>query len=98
MQRYDIDLKVDNENSVTFLFDGEFSIYSVAEIKKKFDEALCIYKNFTLVLTKVSKIDTAGFQLITYMKREIANAKKEYRVVKPSKDVKKFFDFFHESI
>ena len=88
--------KTKGKNSITI--EGDFNIYTVEEIKKNINKYLDDSANLEMDLSNIKKIDTAGFQLILFIKNEIEKNKKKLKITKPSEEVKAIFNTYGESI
>jgi anti-anti-sigma factor len=51
------------------IIDGEMTIYTVAELKQKFDEILADRDDLEIDLNGVTEIDSAGIQLLMLAKK-----------------------------
>ncbi|MCU0822695.1 MAG: STAS domain-containing protein [Spirochaetes bacterium] len=91
-------IKPESSGRAIISFDGEMSIYNVKQIKNPLVDSIKDYSGIELDLSKVSKIDTAGYQLLIAAKRE-ANVKgKSVRLLNPAVEVKNIFNLYGESI
>ena len=88
--------KTKDKNSITI--EGDFNIYTVEEIKKNTSKYLDDSSNLEMNLSSIKKIDTAGFQLIIFIKNEIGKKNKKLKITKPSKEVKAIFNTYGETI
>ena len=57
---------------VSLGLDGEFSIYIVKELRNVLVKEIAQSPDLELNLAAVNEMDTAGFQLLVYLKREAA--------------------------
>jgi anti-anti-sigma factor len=96
--RLNMQIKPESSGRAIISFDGEMSIYNVKQIKNPLVDSIKDYSGIELDLSKVSKIDTAGYQLLIAAKRE-ANVKgKSVRLLNPAVEVKNIFNLYGESI
>lgn len=95
-----LSMHVKNESSgrVLISFDGEMSIYNVRQIKDSLVESIRKNSGIELDLSKVNKIDTAGYQIIMAAKKEAAGKGKSIRVINPASEVKNIFKLYGESL
>jgi anti-anti-sigma factor len=91
-------IKKEASGLVSILFDGEMSIYNVKQIKNSLADSLNKNKGIELDLSKVNKIDTAGYQVIIAAKREAAEKGKTIKLLNPAGEVNKIFKLYGESL
>lgn len=76
-----------------FLLDQDLTIYNANDIKQRLTAALAEGDGLELDLTKVSEMDTAGVQLLLFLKKEAQRLGKEARIVGHSAEVRETLDF-----
>ena len=76
-------------------FDGDMTIYHVADIKKQLIEALRTGGVLELDLSQVGEMDTAGFQCLALAKRESLKLDHALRIVGHSPAVREVIEFFN---
>lgn len=65
------------------VFDGEITIYTVAQIKEElFAEQESFSPQVTLDLQAVTEIDTAGVQLLLFLKKNVEAASRKISITK----------------
>lgn len=64
--------------------DGDMTIFTASALKADLLNNLDACSEFEIDLSKVSEIDTAGFQLLVMIKREAAVLNKTFRIVSHS--------------
>ncbi len=93
-----LQIKQLNEDTGSMAFDGELSIYNTGEIKEALAENLKKNNALELELANVSKMDTAGFQLILAVLKEAEQLKKIVSLKSPSNQVLEIFELYGETI
>jgi anti-sigma B factor antagonist len=83
---------------ISISFDGEMTIYSVVKLQKYFINELMNSQGIDINLSNINKIDTAGFQLILYLKREGERANKTISFLESNDKVKSIFNLYKEII
>ena len=79
---------------VSLSFEGEITIYTVAEIKSSLMEHLFKADKLELDLSKVQKMDTAGYQLFIFLKRESEIREKSVDFLNPSDEVARLLELY----
>ena len=92
-----VELKKDKAN-ISIAVEGEMTIYSAREILSGLGKYLDKIKNTELDLSKVTRIDTSGFQLLTMTKKEVEGKNKTFKIVNPSSDVTRIFKLYGENL
>jgi anti-sigma B factor antagonist len=88
-----------NENGNIFLkIEGKITIHLVNSLKQVLLDFLQKSGRFEIDLSGVTRIDTAGFQLIYLIRREAANNNIVFTIVNPAVEVKRIFRLFGEEI
>lgn len=59
------------DGSISWVFDGELTIYTVAELKTELMPWLELNRDIELDLAQVSEVDGAGIQFLLLMRREV---------------------------
>ncbi|MBN2039037.1 MAG: STAS domain-containing protein [Spirochaetes bacterium] len=88
--------KKDN-SKVLIEVEGEMTIYSARDLLTGMYKYLDKIKNTEVDLSKVTKIDTSGFQLLSMAKKEVESKEKTFKIINPSNDVKKIFKLYGEA-
>lgn len=70
-----------NKGSCKMRIEGEMNIYAAQELKVRLLDCLHNSLRLDLDLSKVSEIDTAGFQLLILAKREAGFLNKGFRIL-----------------
>lgn len=74
------------------VFDGEVTIYTVAQLKEElFVEQKNLSSQVALDLQAVTEIDTAGVQLLLFLKKAMASASKKVAIIKTNELVDSVF-------
>ncbi len=76
------------------LDNGDMTVYTVAEMKEVFLENLKSCKSMELDLSNVSKIDTAGYQLLLLADLEAGQRNKQLSINSLSDDVGRLFRLY----
>lgn len=85
----------ESEGKGLILFiEGDCSIYEVKELKLKLGEYLDSSKGAEVDLSKVTKIDSAGFQLLAAFKQELEKSGRNINYINPSSVVKDLFGLY----
>ncbi len=87
--------KLDSGN-ISLSFDGAATIYTVKKLKDLLMPELKESQGLELNLSNVKQIDTAGFQLLVFIKREAENAGKRIILTEASNEVNTIFSFYNE--
>ncbi|MFH0975908.1 MAG: STAS domain-containing protein [Spirochaetota bacterium] len=91
------EIKNDNEK-ISFSIEGDLSIYSVKELKNKLESYFENMKNIEFDLSAVDKVDTAGFQLLEMLKKELAGKDKTFSIINPSNEIIRIFNLYGEAL
>ncbi len=83
---------------VTFTIQGEVTIYSVNDIYTCIREFMNGTSSMDLDLSGVHKIDSAGYQLISLIKKESVNTGRLIKFSNPNNEIKRIFRLFGEQI
>lgn len=89
-------LEVRKKNS-SMKLTGEITIYTVSALNKELNQAdekspiMCD-------LSSVNKIDTAGFQLLLFLKKNSEGSGRLIEFISLSKEIKDIFDLYGESL
>ncbi len=79
----------------TLVISSDMTIYNAAAQKTQLLQALQDCQELDIDLSKVSEMDTAGFQVLLLVKREAIKAKKGMRLTAYSNAVTEFMDLFN---
>ena len=82
---------------VNFNLDGDVSIYSVKKLKDVFFQNIEGLQNVECTLSNVNKMDTAGFQLLLLIKRELKEKNIAFQC-EPSESIIETFTFYNEEL
>ncbi len=82
------------DSSAVVSFEGEFNIYSATELKNKFTELLDLHEQLIINLNNVTSIDTAGIQVLIFLKKESESHKKKLILQSHNLVVLRFFDLY----
>lgn len=93
-----IEKKKNKNNTVSLNMTGELSIYTVAKMRDILLKELDSFSGLVLNLAAIDDADTAGFQLLVFIKREALNAGKSLVIENASARVKSIFSLYNESI
>ena len=75
---------------------GKLDIYSVKEFKDKIKEFINKNNDLELDCTGIEKLDSAGFQMILFVNREVSNLGRKLMIKNPADDVKRLFNLYNE--
>jgi len=85
-------------NSVLLSMIGELTIYTVGKLKDVVLKELESFSGIIMNMNEISEADTAGFQLILFLKREAEAAGKTLEVAEASARLKSLFSLYNENI
>ena len=83
---------------VSIALEGEMTVFFIKDLKNNICKYLEHNKNMELDLSKISRIDTSGFQLLALLKREVEGRASKFKILNPSDDVKRIFSLYQETI
>jgi anti-anti-sigma factor len=87
-----------SQGNINLNFDGEMTIYSVEKIKQTLLDKLADVESIEADLSGVSRIDTSVFQLFLKTKIEAEENNKSFKIVNPSRETKRIFELYGESL
>ena len=87
-----------NPGTISLVFEGNLTIHNINDLRQSLLHYLNIYKSVHIVLSKVEKIDTAGFQILYYAKQWAQQNLKQIIFRSPSEQVKKITDLYNYSL
>jgi anti-anti-sigma factor len=87
-----------SQGNINLNFDGEMTIYSVEKIKQTLLDKLADVESIEADLSGVSRIDTSVFQLFLKTKIEAEENNRSFKIVNPSRETKRIFDLYGESL
>jgi anti-anti-sigma factor len=90
--------KKNNKGAVSIAVEGEMIINFVAELKNLVSGYFNTIKNTEFDLSSVKKIDTAGFQFLIMLKKEVEGNNKKFTIINPSDEIKRIYDLYGETI
>jgi anti-sigma B factor antagonist len=82
--------KTESDNMVDYALVGEFTIYSVSELKNDFSATLQKHQSqlkINLDLSNVTRIDTAGIQLLVALNLEMSRTNLTLNILNHSQSV-----------
>jgi anti-sigma B factor antagonist len=88
--------KKKNKDKVSIALEGDLNIYSVKELKGQLTGYLENIKNIELDLSAIDIVDTAGFQLLALMKKEVKSKDKVFSIINPSNEIVRIFNLYGE--
>ncbi len=86
--------KVTNKTSLKI--EGNMNIYSTAEFKTHIIPYIQKNIDLELDLSKVDKIDSAGFQMLLLLEKSIKAKEKTFTIIKISKEVESILSLYGE--
>ncbi|TGK35065.1 anti-sigma factor antagonist [Leptospira gomenensis] len=87
--------RIQNDNVLKLWIGGEVTIYYASEFKEKLDSILKeSWKSIELDLSKISKMDTSGLQILLALKKEAKSKNSTVRFVNHSHAVLKLIDLY----
>jgi anti-anti-sigma factor len=90
--------KKKTKDKVSIAIEGNLNIYSVKDVKEQFSGYLENNKNLELDLSSVDTVDTAGFQLLAIVKKEVNSKDKIFKIINPSNEIVRIFDLYGEAL
>lgn len=81
-----------DENRYLIHFDGELTIYTVAEYRQAILEACEWDRNIEVYLSEVGEIDTAGLQLLASLHRQVMSGGNKLECIDASEVTKEAFE------
>ena len=85
-------LPTHHEGQASFKLEGELNIYSVSEARERLGAALDAQPSLLLNLADVEELDTAGVQLLVWLKQEAKREGKPLSLFAHSPAVVEVFD------
>ncbi len=86
------------ELSILIKPDGDLTIYSAGELKQCLIADGSQYKEIEIDLSCITRLDSAGFQLLLAARCEAERAMKSIRFSNPAPEVLRLFTVYHENI
>lgn len=90
--------KESNEDIIHLDVEGEITMYTIGECRDAFLPYIGKSMDLTLNFSKVKKIDTAGFQLLLAIGKEMKNKGGMFALTDCSDEVDKYFKLFGEQL
>lgn len=90
--------KKGENNTILLTMIGELTIYTVAKLKDILLKELDSFSGIVMNLGGVDEADTAGFQLLLFLKREAAAAGKTFVIDDAGVRVRSLFSLYNENI
>ncbi|HWQ09658.1 MAG TPA: STAS domain-containing protein [Holophaga sp.] len=81
-----------DENGPAFACEGEFTIYAVADARRELEALQDAHPKLVLDLQEVQEIDSAGVQLLLWLKRRAGNAGRDLVLERVSRAVADVLD------
>ena len=89
--------KTKNENFINFQIGEKLNISVVKRLKEEIEQKFSTASEIQLDFKDVKKIDTAGFQLIVFLKKSADKNNKKLLFLNLTDEVLNFFNFYNES-
>ncbi|MBN2403582.1 MAG: STAS domain-containing protein [Spirochaetes bacterium] len=86
------------KDKVLLAMEGDLNIYSVKELKGQLSEYFENIKNFEVDLSAVGNVDTAGFQFLAMLKKEVNGRDKIFSITNPSEEIVRIFNLYGEAL
>lgn len=93
-----INVTKEDSNITSIIVEGDMTIYSVAEVKNSIVENLDNCSTLNINLSMITKIDTAGFQLLLLAKRESEKRNISLSFIEPNQEVEHIFKLYGEAL
>ncbi len=90
--------KKGEDDTIILTMIGELTIYTVAKLKTVLLNELKAFSGIVLNLSGIDEADTAGFQLLLFLRREAQSAGKTVVIDETSARVKSIFSLYNELI
>lgn len=90
--------KKTGSNALHFILSGEMTVYSTPKLKDFLLKELENCSGMSVDLAQIDEADTAGFQLILFLKREAVALGKSFNVTEVSSKLKSIFTLYKEMI
>jgi anti-sigma B factor antagonist len=88
--------KKKSKDKTSVAIEGDINIYSVKELKERFSEFFENVKNVELDLSAVDAVDTAGFQLLVAVRKELNSKDRILTIINPSNEITRIFSLYGE--
>lgn len=92
-----INIKQQNKSLTELAIQGEMTIYTALEQKKALSEHLQNSKELHIDLSGVDELDSAGLQILLFMKREAAEHQLKFSLTRHSQAVIEVFELLNLS-
>ena len=89
-----INKNVSGAGKTSLTINGDFTVYTVSELKDGLIETLNESVSLEIDMSNISKIDTAGYQLLLLLSREAGELNKDFSIVSPSSDAERLFRLY----
>jgi anti-sigma B factor antagonist len=90
--------KKNSKTAVSIAIEGEIIINFLTELKNLLSGYVKVVKNMEIDLSSVNKIDTAGYQLLIMLKKEVESNKKSFSIINPSDEIKRIYNLYGEVV
>ena len=87
-----------NSNNISISFVGEMTIYNIEEIRNCIVKYFNKYNEIDIEMSRITQMDTSGFQLILAVKKQAENNGKIVKLLNPSDEVKRIFSLYDEDL
>ncbi|HOP62622.1 MAG TPA: STAS domain-containing protein [Spirochaetota bacterium] len=90
--------KKNGDDTVLLTMIGELSVYTVSKLKDILLKELETFSGIVMNLEGIDEADTAGFQLLLFLKREANSAGKIFTINEKSTRINSLFSLYNEKI
>lgn len=87
-----------DDSTLQYRLAGEMTVYSSVKLKDVLTADLKSCPGIALDLAEVDEADTAGFQLILFLRREAEALGKTFRITGASQRIRSIFTLYRESL
>ncbi|MFC1670920.1 lipid asymmetry maintenance protein MlaB [Spirochaetota bacterium] len=84
------------KNLISLKIDGKLDIYTVKEFKEQIKVFINTNNDLELDCQGIEKLDSAGYQMIVFLHREVNEIGRKLNIIKPSEDMKQVFNLYNE--
>jgi len=89
--------KREDSGTVKIIFDGDVTIYTVSNLKKDLMKKCDKNRNMEFDFSGITKIDTAGYQVLFLFKKDAEKKGGSINFTNPSDEVKNVFSLYGET-
>ena len=90
--------KKGEDDTILLTIIGELTVYTVSKLKDILLKELSVFSGMVLNLDGIDEADTAGFQLILFLRREAHASGKSLVINQPSTRIRALFSLYNENI